>query len=113
MNDSYDNMPCLYYHHTGVFFRYVFPKNTRAVRLTYIILPINCDDLFVVKDEHYTGPLKRVWWPYHNIKAFNCIKDGMVNMWKLYYMNGTKRTLLGYFKQEEFMNKKHFYSFQF
>ena len=112
MNDSFDNMPCLYYHHTGVFFRYVLPKNTRAIRLTYIILPINSDDLFTVQEENYNGPLKRVCWSYHDIKAVDCIKEGMMNMWKLYYMNGSKRTLLGYFRFEEFMNKKHFNSFQ-
>ena len=112
MNDSFGDLPCLYYHPTGVFFKYVFPKNSRAIRLTYIIMSINWDSLFAVKDVVYTGYLKSVWWPYHNIKSFECYTYTMKNIWKLYQMNGSKKTFLSYFKQDEFSSKKHFISFK-
>ena len=107
-NDYTENMPCIYYHPTGVIFKYIQLKTDKWLRLTHAVIPVNCDDLFVIENVHYQGNMYATSWPYHNIKPVSPEDERVLKTVKLYLMDESKKLLLGYFFPDDFLHSRNF-----
>ena len=99
---SRDEMNSLFYHVTGIFFKYELDYTLNKSYMTHAIVPINWDDLYTDIYDKYEKCQVQWMWPYFKLERLrNVYKDQdkrykVFQMWKntIFYLGQYNRKLI-------------------
>ena len=103
-----DPINYLFYHVTGVFFKYNVKKADKDAFLTHAIVPVNCDDLFTTDLINYTNGQKQWMWPYFILNRIYDSNKSVKDKFKVYQMCESTSFYLGEYDAKIINNEKLF-----